>query len=175
MSISEELLARFEWIDGHADIWRLFTDQTFFSALVGALADPFRDAGITKVAGIEARGFVLRAGVALELRAGFVAIRKEGGLFPGEMLTAATRPDYRGNSTVLRLQQHALTKDDHVLLVDDGFETGSQALSAKSLIEEVGAEFAGASVIVDQLDAQVRPPLPHFAALIPADALGPSA
>jgi adenine phosphoribosyltransferase len=110
---------------------------------VTALADPFRDAGITKVAGVEARGFVLGAGVALELRAGFVAIRKQGGIFPGPKLTGETRPDYRGNSTLLRLQRRSLTSNDLVLLVDDWFETGSQALTAKSLIEGAGAKFVG--------------------------------
>ena len=83
MGISDDLLARFRWIDGHADVWRLFYDRDFFPSLVAALADPFRHLGITKVAGIEARGFILGAAVALELRAGFVAIRKEGGIFPG--------------------------------------------------------------------------------------------
>jgi adenine phosphoribosyltransferase len=174
MALTEELLARFRWVDGHADIWRLFRDGEFFASLVAALADPFRDAGITKVAGIEARGFILGAGVALELRAGFVAIRKEGGLFPGEILTRETLLDYRKHATRLRLQAHSLSPNDLVLLVDDWFETGSQAMTARSLIEDAGAGFAGVSVIVDQLDADVRSSLGRFSALILSDALGPS-
>ena len=153
MAVGDQLLARFRWIDGHADVWRLFYDRELFLSLVAALAHPYRDSGITKVAGIEARGFILGAAVALELRTGFVAIRKEGGIFPGDKLTSDTPPDYRQQSTRLRLQRDSLQSDDLVLLVDDWFETGSQALTAKSLIEGAGAEFVGSSVIVDQLDA----------------------
>lgn len=174
MSVVEELRTRFRWIDGHADVWRLFVDPTFFARLVVALAAPFRDAAITKVAGIEARGFIVGAAVAGELHAGFVAIRKEGGIFPGEKLTQTTPPDYRGNATSLRLQRDSLTSEDRVLLVDDWFETGSQALTAKSLIEAAGAALVGASVIVDQLDPTIRPLLGQFSALIHSDALGPS-
>jgi adenine phosphoribosyltransferase len=91
------------------------------------------------------------------------------------MVTRGTPPDYRKNSTRLRLQRHSVTPDDLVLLVDDWFETGSQAVTAKSLIEDAGARFAGASVIVDQLDPEVRSSLGRFSALILRDALGPSA
>jgi adenine phosphoribosyltransferase len=139
-----------------------------------ALADPFRDWAITKVAGIEARGFIVGAAVAGELHAGFVAIRKEGGIFPGEKLTQATPPDYRGNATTLRLQRSSLAPDDRVLLVDDWFETGSQALTAKSLIEAAGAVFVGASAIVDQLDPEIRRLLGQFSSLVSSDDLGPS-
>jgi adenine phosphoribosyltransferase len=174
VSIADELLTRFRWVDGHADVWRLFVDRGFFARMVVALASPYRDGEVTKVSGIEARGFIVGAAVARELQAGFVAIRKEGGIFPGEKLTQATPPDYRGNTTTLRLQRDSLTSDDRVLLVDDWFETGSQALTAKSLIEAAGAVFVGASVIVDQLDPEIRLLLGQFSALIGSDALGPS-
>ena len=174
VAIADDLLTRFRWVDGHADVWRLFVDRTFFARMIAALADPFRTRAITKVAGIEARGFIVGAAVAGELHAGFVAVRKEGGIFPGEKLIQATPPDYRGNTTTLRLQRSSLTHDDRVLLVDDWFETGSQALTARSLIESAGAVFVGASVIVDQLDPEMRPLLGQFSALVSSDALGPS-
>jgi adenine phosphoribosyltransferase len=175
VSIADDLLTRFQWVDGHADVWRLFVDQGFFARMIAALANPFRAGAITKVAGIEARGFIVGAAVAHEVQAGFVAIRKEGGIFPGEKLIQATPPDYRGHTTTLRLQRNSLTSDDRVLLVDDWFETGSQALTAKSLIETAGAVFVGASVIVDQLDPEIRSLLGQFSALVRSDALGPSA
>ncbi|MDX6435956.1 MAG: adenine phosphoribosyltransferase [Gaiellaceae bacterium] len=174
MTVADELLTRFRWVDGHADIWRLFVDGEFFARMIAALADPFRPGAITKVAGIEARGFIVGGAVAGELHAGFVAIRKEGGLFPGEKLRQETLPDYRGNATTLQLQRSSLGPDDRVLLVDDWFETGSQALTAKSLIGAAGAVFVGASVIVDQLDPEIRPLLGQFSALVHSDALGPS-
>lgn len=82
--------------------------------------------------------------------------------------------DYRGSSSRLRLQRDSLTNSDSVLLVDDWCETGSQALTAKALIEEAGATFLGASVIVDQLSTDVRRELGNVAALVGRDALGPS-
>lgn len=179
--IASRIMARFRWVHGHADVWLLFTEPLLFRDVVRALAEPFRDSRITKVAGVEARGFVVEArgfvvggAVATELAAGFVAIRKEAGLFPGEKLTRATSADYRGNRTLLRLQRAAVTPADRVLIVDDWFETGSQALAAKALIEEAGATFVGASVIVDQLPAEVRLELHTFAALVHSDALGSS-
>jgi adenine phosphoribosyltransferase len=170
--ITPDILARFRWVDGHADMWRLFSDADFFRALVRALAGPFRDLAISKVVGIEARGFILGGAVAIELRSGFVAIRKAGGLFPGEMLEQLTPPDYRNERVQLRMQRESLRQGDRVLIVDDWFETGSQALAPKSFVGAPGAQFVGASVIVDQLDLGVRARLGQFHALIKRDALG---
>ena len=172
--MQRDLLDRFRWVDGHADIWRLFADGAFFPRLAAALADPFRSIGVTHVAGIEARGFLLGGVVAVELAAGFVAIRKEGGLFPGGLCSRATPPDYRGRTRRLLLQRHALGAGDRVLLVDDWSETGAQALTARALVEAAGATFLGLSVIVDELPAAVRGRFPAFSALVPAAALGPS-
>jgi adenine phosphoribosyltransferase len=173
--LRNDLLERIPWVDGHADVWRTFSDERFFPRLVAALADPYRGEGVTKVAGIEARGFILGAAVAVELSAGFVAIRKEDtGLFPGEKIVRVSEPDYRGNACTLRLQVRSLTPADRVLLVDDWLETGSQALAAKALIEASGGVFVGASVIVDQLSDHGRARLEPFTALMPFDAFGPS-
>jgi adenine phosphoribosyltransferase len=165
--LREELLERIPWVEGHADVWRAFSDEEFFPRLVAALADPYRADGITKVAGVEARGFILAAAVAVELSAGFVAIRKGAGLFPGEKIIRISDPDYRGNRSTLRLQVQSLTPGDRVLLVDDWIETGSQALAAKAMIEAAGACFVGASVIVDQLSDHRRGRLGPFTALVP--------
>jgi adenine phosphoribosyltransferase len=168
----EAILDRFEWVGGHADVWRLFSDGGLFRAIVKALAEPFRDA--TKVAGIEARGFILGAAVASELGAGFVALRKEQGLFPGPKLTRRTASDYRGNESVLRLQRRALGAGDRVLLVDDWAERGSQARAARALIEESGAGFLGLAIVVDQLEDGAREQIGRVHALVTATELGPS-
>jgi adenine phosphoribosyltransferase len=173
--LTSELVKRIRWVQGHADVWGAFADPALFPRMVGVLAAPFRDAGVTKAAGVEARGFALAAAVAVELGAGFVAIRKEAGLFPGAKLTRRTPPDYRGLTTTLRLQAAALACGDRVLLVDDWAETGSQAQTARALIEEAGAGWAGLSVVVDQLSAAQRAQLAPVHALIPAAALGPNA
>jgi adenine phosphoribosyltransferase len=78
----DELLARFRSFDGHSDTLGLLADSGFLCRASAALADPFRATDVEKVAGIEARGFVLAPCVALELDAGFVGIRKPGGMHP---------------------------------------------------------------------------------------------
>jgi adenine phosphoribosyltransferase len=90
----------------------------------------------------------------------------------GEKLERVTPPDYRNEQLQLRLQRESLMGGDRVLIVDDWFETGSQALAAKSLVEAGGAHFVGASVIVDQLDPGARSRFGQFQALIQRDALG---
>jgi adenine phosphoribosyltransferase len=173
--LAARVAARFRWVEGHADMWSLFADASLFEGITSALAGPFGGAKITKVAGIEARGFILGGAVARELETGFVAIRKETGLFPGRKLTRITASDYRGNSSLFRLQRASFSPGDRVLVVDDWIETGSQVAAAQALIEEVGAEFVGVSVIVDQLPRDSTPMLGKFAALIRAEALGSSA
>jgi adenine phosphoribosyltransferase len=171
-ALRSRLREAFAWVDGHADVWRFFTDAELFRELAEALAEPFRDARVTKVTGIEARGFIIGAAVALELRAGFVAIRKRGGLFPGEKVERDAVRDYRGKTNSLQLQRSSLLASDRVVLVDDWFETGSQALAAKELIQACGASFVGATVIVDQLPDDVRARLGSFHALLRARELG---
>jgi adenine phosphoribosyltransferase len=173
VTLQAELVARFAWVDGHADVWRLFSDGQLLRRIATALAEPFRDA--TKVAGVEARGFVLGTAVALQLGAGFVAIRKDDGLLPGAKLTEATEPDYRGNRHVLRVQQAAVEPGDTVVLVDDWAEQGSQALAARELIERCGATFAGLAIVVDQLEDEMRTRIGRVHALLSHSELGPSA
>ena len=173
--LAARVAARFRWVEGHADMWSLFADASLFEGITSALAGPFRGADITKVAGIEARGFILGGAVARELGTGFVAIRKDTGLFPGPKLTRNAASDYRGNSSLLRLQRASLSPGDRVLLVDDWIETGSQAAAAQGLVQDGGAQFVGVSVIVNQLPRDSTPMLGTFAAVIRAEALGSSA
>ncbi|MFE3178312.1 phosphoribosyltransferase family protein [Amycolatopsis sp. NPDC059090] len=165
------LLDRFRWVDGHADLWPVFRDGEAFAEVVKALAEPFRDAGVTAVCGIESRGFLLGGAVALELGVGFAAIRKAAGMFPGEKLTRETDPDYRGFRHVLRMQRSALSPGDRVLLADDWIETGNQALAVRALVLEAGAELIGCAVLVDQLGPAARPRLGRLHALLTADEL----
>ncbi|MCP2329320.1 adenine phosphoribosyltransferase [Hamadaea flava] len=162
------LLEHFRWQDGHADMWRVFRDPAALAAVVGGLAAPFRDRGVTAVLGVESRGFLLGAAVAVELGAGFVAVRKPGALFPGPKLTAATGPDYRGNRHELLLRRDSLGPDDIAVLVDDWAETGSQALAVRDLARALGANLVGLSLMVDQLSDATRQLLPPVSALVQA-------
>ena len=170
----ELVLERFRWVDGHADVWRLFADAESLREVVAGLADPWRDAYVTHVVGIESRGFLLGAATAVALGAGFVAIRKEGtGLLPGPTVTATAGEDYRRNRHQLRMQS-VLTGADRVLLVDDWAERGSQARAARDLVQQCGAVFLGAALVVDMLAGSVRSELGHVTALVEAAELGPS-
>jgi adenine phosphoribosyltransferase len=169
----DELLRRFTWIDGHADVLGLFADAGFLAAAARALANPFRAGGITKVAAVEARGFVLGTGVALDLNVGFVPIRKSGSVHPGPKATRQALRDWRGNEPELSVQRAALSRSDRVLLVDDWIETGNQALTARELIEECGAVYGGLSVLVDQSEDERRRELAPLAAVVRHDALPP--
>jgi adenine phosphoribosyltransferase len=126
---------------------------------------------VDKIAGIESRGFVLGAAVAGHLGIGFVAIRKSDGLYPGETLNARADADYRGHMHVFRLQRAAVSEGERIALVDDWFETGSQGLIARRLLEDAGAVYAGASIIVDQLSDERRAELAPCHSLLPSSAL----
>jgi adenine phosphoribosyltransferase len=164
--LQQRLNETFRWVNGHADVWRFFDDAELFGLIVDALIQPFRGDRITKVAGVESRGFILGGAAAIRLGAGFVAVRKVDGLFPGDKLTTQAGPDYRGNAHVLRLQKRSLVADDRVLVVDDWCETGNQALGARQLIENAGAEFVGLACIVDQAPQELSKRLGRYHTLI---------
>jgi adenine phosphoribosyltransferase len=166
-----KLLAELRWHSGHADVWRLFVNAKVLSSLVDGLAEPWRDTGITHVLGIESRGFLLGGAVAVSLGAGFQAVRKEAGMLPGSKVAVQSAPDYRSSAHLLRMQA-VLHPGDVVLLVDDWAERGSQAVAARELVEMCGAHFAGVSILVDQLEDEVRAKLARVTSLVRADELG---
>jgi adenine phosphoribosyltransferase len=152
---------------GLGNVWPLFYDGELFARVIEGLAAPFAGR-IDKVAGVESRGFVLGAAVAARLGVGFVAIRKADGLYPGDTVSAFSASDYRGRQHTFRLQLAALDAGDRVGLVDDWFETGSQGLIARQLLEQAGATYVGASIIIDQLSAEKREALAPCHALVAA-------
>jgi adenine phosphoribosyltransferase len=173
-AFKDDFLARFRWIEGHADMLGLFNDGAFLAEAAAAVAAPFHAHGVTKVAAVEARGFVLGVGVALQLGGGFVAVRKSGSIHPGLKAERMTSADWRGQKSLLRVQRSALAPDDVVLLVDDWAETGSQAAAAKALIEECGASYAGLSLLVDELPEAAREALAPVHAVVSGEELPPS-
>jgi adenine phosphoribosyltransferase len=98
-------------------------------------------------------------------------VRKQDGWLPGDVAERETEPDWQGRRHALRLQRGALGPEDRVVLVDDWFETGSQALASRALIEEAGATLVGMSIVVDDLSEDVRGRLGRLHALLRADAL----
>lgn len=118
------------------DLMPLFGNGEAFAHLVDHLAAPYRGTGITRVVGIEARGFILAAPVAARLGAGFVPVRKKGKL-PGKVQEVSYDLEY-GQDT-LAMQDGAIGPDDKVLLVDDLLATGGTAQAALRLIRTSGA------------------------------------
>jgi adenine phosphoribosyltransferase len=169
--VSQAFLAKFRWIDGHADVWRVFQDSATLQAVVEGMAADWQDREITAVAGVEARGFLLGGAVAVQLGVGFHAIRKAGALFPGQKTTTRSEQDYRGRRHELSIQA-GLGPRDRVLVVDDWAERGAQALAVKQLVEDSGARYAGLAVMVDQLDDETRALLNPVCSLVLADQLG---
>ncbi len=128
------------------DITPVLGDSAAFSRLIEALAEPYLDAGITKVAGIEARGFMLAAPVAEKLGAGFIPIRKPGKL-PYQTRKAEYALEY--GSDALEVHVDAARPGDRVLLVDDVIATGGTAGAAIGLIRGLGAEVSAFVVFVE--------------------------
>jgi len=171
---AEELLSRFRWVGGHADVLGLLSDAAFLARSIAALAEPFEGTGVTKVAGVESRGFVFGAAVAARIGAGFVPVRRPGSIHPGPKAARLSQPDWRGRQLGYEVQRAAVAAGDRVLLVDDWAETGSQALAARSLIEECGGTWAGISLLVDQLQDDVRSRLEPVRAVVRFDQLPPN-
>lgn len=148
------------------DITPILADPEALVSLVQAMADPFRDSGVTKVAGIEARGFTLATPIAVELGAGFIPLRK-----PGKLPYETRGEDYSLEYGTDRLEVHvdAADSEDRVLLVDDVIATGGTAAAALRLLKGIGADVAGFSVFIELAflnGRSVLPDVPYHALLV---------
>jgi adenine phosphoribosyltransferase len=128
------------------DITTLLRDPRAFGITVEALIAPWRGRGIDKVAGIEARGFILGGAVAHGLAAGFVPIRKRGKL-PHETVRVAYSLEYGVDQ--MEMHRDAIERGEKVLLLDDLIATGGTATAAAQLLAEAGAEVAAACFVID--------------------------
>jgi adenine phosphoribosyltransferase len=128
------------------DITPLLMSREGFRAAVDRMAAPWRNGNVTKVASIESRGFIFGAAVALDLKAGFVPMRKPGKL-PYEKKGVTYSLEY-GTDTI-EVHVDAFSKPDNVLIVDDLLATGGSAAAAVRLVGELGASVAGAQFLVE--------------------------
>ena len=131
------------------DITTLIEDPAGFRESVERLAEAHRGLGITHVAGIEARGFIFGAGVAIALGVGFIPVRKKGKL-PGETIGQNYALEY-GVDTI-EIHADVLDSGDKVLLVDDLIATGGTAIAAVGLLRRTGATVNDAAFVIDLPD-----------------------
>jgi adenine phosphoribosyltransferase len=128
------------------DLTSLMQDPDALHESIDRIADHFADAGITKVLGAEARGFIVGTPVAYRLNAGFVPARKPGKL-PREVLSQEYELEY-GTDT-LQIHADAIGPDDVVLIVDDLVATGGTAVAQKQLVDKTGAKVAGFAFVTE--------------------------
>ncbi|KQM16466.1 hypothetical protein ASF83_11645 [Plantibacter sp. Leaf171] len=160
------MLEHFRWIEGEADVWSMLRDPKALGAIVNALAALAGRDRPDAIVGIESRGFVLAPAVAVRLGIGFVAVRKDGALFPGSLISKQTEADYRGRRQTLSVRRDHLESGARLVLVDDWVETGSQALTVTQLAKAGGAKVVSLSTIVDEADDAARHRLPPIRSLV---------
>ena len=131
------------------DITTLLGDPRAFRRAVDELVQPWAGAKIEKIAGIEARGFILGGAVAHQLSAGFVPIRKKGKL-PHRTVSMAYALEY--GEDVIEMHVDAIAPGERVLLVDDLVATGGTAIGAVKLLRSMQAKVEAAVFIVDLPD-----------------------
>ncbi len=131
------------------DITTLLGDARAFRRAVDELVQPWAGTKIDKIAGIEARGFILGGAMAHQLSAGFVPIRKKGKL-PYEKVTIGYALEYGVDE--MEMHVDAVAPGEKVLLVDDLIATGGTAEGAVKLLKQIGAAVVAACFVIDLPD-----------------------
>ncbi len=128
------------------DVTTLFSDPRGFRMAIDQLLTPYAGQPIDKVAGLEARGFILGGAVAHQLSVGFVPIRKKGKL-PGPTIAQEYALEY--GEAVMEIHDDALQPGERVLIVDDLLATGGTCEAGIKLVERLGAEVVGCAFVID--------------------------
>lgn len=151
--VAERVLRTLRAIPDHPRPGIIFQDITpvlhngrLFADAVDAMAAPFRDAGVTHVVGIEARGFILGAPLATRIGAGFIPLRKPGKL-PWESVAEKYALEYGEDS--LEAHRDACKPGDRVLIADDVLATGGTAEAAGKLVRGLGAGLLGWTFLLE--------------------------
>jgi len=128
------------------DITPLLGDKQGFRAAVDLFVERFRDRGIDRVVGIEARGYMLGAPLAYAIGAGFVPVRKPGKL-PYSKLSESYALEYGTSS--LEIHEDALSRSDRVVIVDDLLATGGTAAAVRRLVHRSGATIVAFAFLIE--------------------------
>lgn len=128
------------------DVTTLFADPRGFRMCVDQLLAPYAGMRIDKVAGLEARGFILGGAVAHQLSTGFIPIRKKGKL-PHETVRIAYSLEYGVDE--MEMHKDAIKPGEKVILIDDLIATGGTAEAAVKLLRQIGADIVAACFVID--------------------------
>jgi adenine phosphoribosyltransferase len=128
------------------DITTLIREPLAFREAIDLMTEPYRDAEIEVVVGMESRGFIFSAPMALDLGAGFVPVRKLGKL-PAETISVEYELEYGTNT--LEVHRDAITPGQRVLIVDDLLATGGTVLGTIDLVQQLKGEVVGLSFLVE--------------------------
>ena len=128
------------------DITPLLADHAAFTETINGMAERYKGRGITKVLGIEARGFLLAAPIAMALGAGIVPVRKKGKL-PYRTVSATYALEY-GEDT-LQIHEDAIRKGEKVLIVDDVLATGGTAGAVCDLVDKLGGKVESIAMLIE--------------------------
>lgn len=139
------------------DISTLLKDKDALRELSDILYDMYKDKGITKVVGIESRGFIMGGILASRLGAGFVPIRKPGKL-PADTIEESYAKEY-GTDTI-QMHRDAISSDDVVLLHDDLLATGGTMLAAYKLVKQAGVKQVYVNFLIELAELRGRDVFP---------------
>lgn len=142
------------------DVTSLFKNPECLKELDNALYEMYKDCGITKIVGIESRGFVMGAALAVKLNAGFVPIRKPGKL-PAETISESYSKEY-GTDTI-EIHKDAIDENDVVLIHDDLLATGGTMLAAYNLVKKLNPKKVMINFIIELEDLKGREIFPEDA------------
>lgn len=139
------------------DVTTLFKNAECLREMIDALYEIYKDKGITKVVGIESRGFILGGALAEKLGAGFVMVRKPGKL-PAEVIEETYTKEY-GTDTI-QIHKDAIDENDVVLLHDDLLATGGTMAATYRLVKKCGVKNALINFIIELEELKGRETFP---------------
>lgn len=128
------------------DITPLLEDAESFKSVIDKLAGFFKNKGVQKVVGINARGFLLASAVAYQLGAGVAIVRKKGKL-PHKTIIREYELEYGSN--VIEIHKDAIKPGEKAIIIDDVLATGGTAKATADLIEELGGDIVGIGFLID--------------------------
>ena len=140
------------------DVTTLFKNAECLNEMINALYEQYKDKGITKVVGIESRGFILGGALASKLNAGFVMARKPGKL-PAETIEETYAKEY--GTDCIQIHKDAITENDIVLLHDDLLATGGTMAATYRLVKKCGAKKTYINFVIELEELNGRKAFPE--------------